>query len=410
MKKLLALTLCVLLLAGCTSEVPETTAPSEPEYIGNSPVPNIRTGINSQGMSTLGNGMEVTESGVYFMCYLKGLTYLLYADHDSDTFVKLCARPDCTHSDRFCNAYFENGTNVYYDGTHLYVGEVSGTYMNVYRLDPDGSNRTIVMDTSAVREGFNKGGSMLSISNGCCFFTLGKMDGGTIKETCFYYKLDGSMEQPERLTGGLVYAFDDGTNFIVGGNRRSDGRAHGSRLLWDPETNTAEWFVDQPEWFYGYVSKDGIFYVDDGVLYRRNAATETTDTLFDTGLRGDYEIEAFPEYFIIRDTVLWWKEGGEEASLDSQTLRFYNWDFEKLGECEIDFSVLGSNIYEKIIAGESKDRIYLAAHQVGLPEYYIEKSDLETGKIKIHRLALPEDIEMILQQIDQDAGLEPWEE
>ena len=60
------------------------------------------------------------------------------------------------------------------------------------------------MDTSAVREGFNKGGSMLSISNGCCFFTLGKMDGGTINETCFYYKLDGSMEQPERLTGGLT--------------------------------------------------------------------------------------------------------------------------------------------------------------------------------------------------------------
>lgn len=105
-KRLLALALCVLLLAGCTAPVVETTSPPEPEYIGNSPVPNIRTGISSQSMSTLGNGMEVTESGVYFMCYLKGLTYLLYADHDSDTFVKLCARPDCTHSDRFCNAYF----------------------------------------------------------------------------------------------------------------------------------------------------------------------------------------------------------------------------------------------------------------------------------------------------------------
>lgn len=132
MKKLLALALCVLLLAGCTAPVVETTSPPEPEYIGNSPVPNIRTGISSQSMSTLGNGMEVTESGVYFMCYPKGLTYLLYADHDSDTFVKHCARPDCTHSDRFCNAYFENGTNVYYDGTHLYVGEVSGTYMRTF--------------------------------------------------------------------------------------------------------------------------------------------------------------------------------------------------------------------------------------------------------------------------------------
>ena len=49
MKKIIAMLLCLLLLTGCTYGVPETTAPSEPEYIGNSPVPNLRTGIMAQG-------------------------------------------------------------------------------------------------------------------------------------------------------------------------------------------------------------------------------------------------------------------------------------------------------------------------------------------------------------------------
>lgn len=410
MKKIIAMLLCVLLLAGCTAPVVETTAPPEPEYIGNSPIPNIRTGIKAQGMSTLGNGMEVTESGVYFMSRAGGgWYYLLYADHGSDTVVKLCARPDCTHSDRFCNAYFENGSNIYYDGSHLYVGEAAGTYMKVYRLDLDGGNRTEVMDTSAVREGFNKGGSMLSISNGCCFFSLGKMVDGKIEETCFYYRLDGSMDQPERLPECLTYCFDDGHKAIVSGDRRSDGRADGARHLWDPETNTAEWIVDQPGYFYGYVSVNGIYYMDGGLLCLRPAGTEEKEVLFDTGLDGEYELAAFPEFFVIRDTVLWWKEGREDASLDGQTLRFYNWDYEFLGECEIDYEVQGSYIYDAIIAGESKDRIYLAAYNIGLPHYYIDKSDFG-GEIKIHPLELPEDIEEFYREQYEESHLEPWEE
>lgn len=396
MKKLLLMLTLLFLLSSCASVPSQHTMPTEPEFLGNSPVPNVRTGVYRQGINTLGNAMETTETGTYFMTYLHGRTYLLYCDHDSETLVKLCARPDCTHFDRSCNAFFEGGSNVYYDGTHLYVGEVSGTYMTVYRLDPDGGNRTKVVDTAAIREGFNKGGSMPSISNGCCFFNLGKMVNGNIKETCFYYKLDGTMDKPEPLPDGLTYAFDDGTNAILGGDRKSDGRAFGARYIWDPDTNTAEWIVDQPEYFYGYVSADGIYYIDEGVIYHRNAQTEMTDTLFDTGLNGDMEIVAFPEYFIILDTVLWWKEGQENARLDGQTLRFYNWDFEKLGECEIDYPVSGSSMYEKVIAGESAGRIYLAARLTGVPEYYIDKKDFETGSIEIHPLELPEDITTLI--------------
>ena len=411
MKRLTALLICVLLLAGCASGITETTAPTEPEYIGNSPVPNIRTGIYSSGMSGIGNHMEVTPSGVYIMCSVGGgRSYLLYADHSSDTLVKLCARPDCTHSDRLCNAYFENGSSVYYDGSNLYVGEHAGTMIKVYRLDIDGGNRIQIMDSSAVREGYNKGGGNVVISNGYCFFTLAKMVSGEMEETDFYFKLDGSMEQPEQLPEGRYVTYNDGKNQILSGEGQNDGRPWSGRYLWDPETNTAEWIVDQPEYFYGYVSANGIYYIDGGMVCLKKAGGETIEQLFYTGLEGEHELKAFPEYFVIIDRVHWWKEGQENAGLKGQTLRFYSWDYEFLGECEIDYDVMYSSIYEDIIAGETKDRIYLAAYEVGIPQYYIEKSDFGTGSIRLHAMELPEDIMEYYQKKYEEAYLAPWEE
>lgn len=407
MKKIIAMVLCLLLLAGCTYEITETTAPTEPEYIGNSPVPNIRTGIFSQGGA--GNIFEVTQTGVYVLGNMGyGRSYLLYADHDSDTFVKLCSRPDCTHSDRFCNAYFENSSGLYYDGDYLYVGEQSSSIVKVYRLDLDGGNRTVVMDNAAVRQGF-RSSSSVTIRNGVCTFSLGKMVNGEIEETPFYYKLDGSMEQPELAPEGFYFSSDDGRNMLMVGPGKHTELFQSGRYLWEPDTNTAQWIVDQPERFYGYVSVNGIYYIDEGILYHRLAGTETKEALFDTGLDGEYELAAFPDFFVILDTVLWWKEGREDASLDGQTLRFYNWDYEFLGECEIDYEVQGSYIYDAIIAGESKDRIYLAAYNIGLPHYYIDKSDFG-GEIKIHPLELPEDIEEFYREQYEESHLEPWEE
>lgn len=383
----------VLTLSSCTSNPTSTPEHGDPEYIGSSPVPNIRSGINSPGISGYGNSMEVTDTGVYFMsCVDGGSSYLLYADHGSDVVVKLCARPDCTHSDRLCNAYFENGSSVYCDGSYLYVGEHAGTIIKVYRLDLDGGNRTQIMDSSAVREGFNKGGGNVIISNGYCFFTLAKMVSGEIEETDFYFKLDGSMEQPEPLPEGRYVTYNDGRNQILSGEGQNDGRPWSGRYLWDPETNTAEWIVDQPEYFYGYVSANGIYYIDNGVVCHKKAGGETIEQLFDTGLEGEHELKGFPEYFVIINRVHWWKEGQENAGLEEQILRFYSWDFEYLGECKIDYEVPASYILEDIIAGETESYIYLAANQIGLPEYYIDKSDFGTGNIEIHPLELPEDI------------------
>ena len=407
MKKIIAMLLCVLLVSGCASGVTETTAPSEPEYIGSSPVPNIRTGIYSQ--TGAGNDIEVTDSGIYVLCNAGfGRSYLLYADHGSDTFVKLCVRPDCEHSNRQCNAYFESSSGLYYDGSHLFVGEQSASVVKVYQLDPDGGNRTVVMDNADARNGYRYSSSV-TIRNGVCTFSLGKLENGNETETAFYYKLDGSMEQPEQALAGYSFSYDDGRNILMVGPGKHAEQFQSGRYLWEPDTNTAQWIVDQPERYYGYVSVNGIYYMDGGQLCFRPAGTEEQEVLFDTGLDGEYELEAYPDFFVVRDTVLWWKEGREEASLDGQTLRFYTWDFEYLGACEIDYPVDGSRVYEKIITGETKDRLYLAAYERGVPQYYIDKSDFG-GEIIIHPLELPEDIEEFYREQYEESHLEPWEE
>lgn len=406
MKKIIAMLLCILLLTGCTSGVDDSTTPLEPEYIGNSPVPNIRTGIYTSS----GTNFEVTESGVYVLCdmgYVR--SYLLYADHGSDTFVKLCGRPDCEHTTLQCNAYFENASGLYYDGSHLFVGEQMASIVKVYQLDLDGNNRTVVMDNAAVRDGF-RNSSGLRIRNGICTFSLGKMGSGNVEETAFYFKLDGSMEHPEQAPDGFSFSYDDGRNILMVGPGKNTDLFESGRYLWDPDTNTTQWIVDQPERYYGYVSINGIYYMDGGILCRRPAGSDATEVLFDTGLEGEYELQAYPDFFIVRDTVLWWKEGREEAHLEGQTLRFYNWDYEYLGECEIDYEVDGSNMYERIIVGETKDRIYLAALEYGLPQYYINKSDFGTGNIRIHPLELPEDIEEFYWDQYVESNLDPWEE
>ena len=112
MKKMLALALCVLLLAGCTAPVVETTTPPEPEYIGNSPVPNLRTGIMAQGTTALCNGVEVTNQGVYFFAEMDMGQYLMYVDHDGTEAVKLCSRPDCAHDSNTCNAFFPSAEGM----------------------------------------------------------------------------------------------------------------------------------------------------------------------------------------------------------------------------------------------------------------------------------------------------------
>ncbi len=127
--KRIALAAALLLaFSGCTPSV----APAEPtDFPGgnwrasHSPIPARRTGIAQQGIYTRQNGFESTDAGAYIMCDLPAedgwFAYLLYCDHDSDTVVKLCGRPDCDHNGKDCNAYFPGGFNICFFDGYLYT-------------------------------------------------------------------------------------------------------------------------------------------------------------------------------------------------------------------------------------------------------------------------------------------------
>ena len=58
-------------------------------------------------------------------------------------------------------------------------------------------------------------------------------------------------------------------------------------------------------------------------------------------------------------------------------LYIYDWTMERIGTCYLDYDV--KVLPQDVICGETNERIYLASHFVGVPEYFIEKETLKGG-------------------------------
>ena len=396
------LTLCVLLLCGCSSPIVETT-PTELTVsydwmAGESPIPAKRTGLMTQGVFTDSNGFECTNDGMYFMLSTEQGSILCYCDHGSDTVVKLCSRPDCTHSGRDCNAYFNSGRGICYYNGYLYtVQKMENDSRNyeLIRMNLDGTERISVVDTREVSQGY--GGTMIHmIWNGV--FNIGLIrlgDGGQSIVDFFYYRLDGSMEQLKPSNFGIPYG-NDGENFLLSS---TNDRGAESYSLWNPETQEISYLTEKIG--SGYYGAEDAYYILDGVIYHYTYSTNEKEALFDTGLDGNKALYCYPDCLVVSDTIPW-DEYMAGKVLDTITLHFYNWDFENLGQVELDYPRPGH--FHKVICGETPDRIILTDNSSLYPCYYIEKADFGTGDIQIHEFELPEGL------IDEDEYLDPWEE
>ena len=176
--------LLFLSLVGCEQnrqggeEETEGTPESPSQTYSAGFVPQERTGIREQYLAISGNSFECTDTGVYFMCQdIQGKSFLLYGDHGSDTLVKLCGRPDCDHTGQDCNAYFSStGTSVCYYNGYLYV-TTSGGGARLYRMNPDGSDRVEVMDSSGANPGSGYSGTVDAMAwNGIFSFSRYKIN------------------------------------------------------------------------------------------------------------------------------------------------------------------------------------------------------------------------------------------
>ena len=239
MKKLTAsIILLALLLAGCGQNQPaEETRPLDQEPTitydwasETSPIPVKRIGTLRAGLNN-STVTAVSPTGVYYLyeiMYIYGETPLspviLYTDNGSDTFIRLCGRPDCAHTTEDCNAYIKGGKILSYYGGYLYVvteedgGGPRSTKCQLVRINPDGTDRVVVADLGefAKEQGCDYArGDM--ITDGYCIFQTCKWEENPDKsmsgraQATYYYKLDGSMEQPEKVDakGMIMYNCGD---------------------------------------------------------------------------------------------------------------------------------------------------------------------------------------------------------
>ena len=374
---------------------PEGTA--EPQVQADSAcfVPQERTGIREQYLATLQNSFECTDTGVYFMCQdIKGNSFLLYGDHGSDTLVKLCGRPDCYHTGGECNAYFDGGTSVcYYDG-YLYVTTAGVGSVKLFRVNLDGSDRMEVMNSSGLDPGPGYTGTEDAMAWGGVFsFSLFKVNkDGSEERKSYYYLLDGSMGGiRERMPG--IGGKSDGKQCIIGGEAHSGVLGKTSFYLWEPDTNETNFLVDIPNLCTGYWGARTSYYMqEDGVIYQQNYADGSSQAVFDTGLKGECRLSCTPDYIIVSEHIPTESELAEQPDLEVTskvpTLYIYSWDFELLEKVEMPHPVKTRT--DDMLCGETEDRLILAAQLLGVPEYYIEKSDIGTGNVEIHPYQLPD--------------------
>ena len=377
--------LMALMMAGCQSE-PATKVPDvEPVatydwMAGESPVPNERVGVFRS--STTNYCQAVSPQGTYFLATAYATDcYILYADHGSDTFVKLCGRPDCTHSSPDCNAYVSNGKKLSFYNGYLYVaaGLMGGD--RLIRMDPDGSNHVTVLDLQKFAE--DRGAEFancLVITKGIVLFDLNtwaEEDGEFVEAymASYMYKLDGSMAEPQKTKaeaapyyhcGDVFFSLSD-SELVDGGDSLWD---------WDPETDSLTYLTEYPR-IPGYYGSEEAYYFRDGAVVRLTYATQTEETLIDTGLDGNYYVFCFPECMVLAS-----RTGGADDNL-----YIYNWAYELVDTVKGPKS---NDAMQRLLLAETAERFIFSDTWDGAPLYYINKSELGTGNAKLHSFKLPD--------------------
>lgn len=405
-KKMIALVLItMLLLTSCKDKNgAQSVAVNDVEptatydwMAGESMVSTKRMGITRQGVNN--SDHTVTPNGVYFMCGTgkfnengDDISYVLYVDYGSDTVIKLCGRPDCDHNNEDCNAYFENGCNIYYDKGYLYATGGVGDECILYRMNKDGSNRVEIFDFSQfAKEQDADFAKCEMIDSGVCSIQIyrwkktGNEFGGHSLEAefvnAYLYNIDGSMEKPKlRNSGGALYHCGEVFLALMEGAQNGGYNDYDFSLGdWDVKTDTITYLTDHPG-IAGFYGKEYGYYFRDGALIQLNYETREEKKILETELDGKYNVSFFPDCWVLAC-----------RSYDGvdRNLYIYNWNYELVDTIELSY--LNGLPADGALIAETAERLILTdAHATWIPKYYIEKSELGTGNAKIHKFSLPD--------------------
>ena len=402
MKKLIALVLVAsLLMAGCQNSGGQAAAvdATKPAAVydwmaGESPIPVRRSGLLRAGLNTV--PFDVTNEGFYYIANPVGSdtnSYILYGDNNSDTVIKLCGRADCTHDTTDCNAYVGSTCFAisYWNGYlyavyEEYVESIGNHNLILCRMNLDGSNRVVVRDLHQFALDNDLEYAHYSLmTDGYLKFSIAhyeKQPDGSLQpesDEYYYFALDGSMAEPKILESEVGSLYSCGDVILSLGDAQNGG-THGGYYDWHPETDTATFLCDhpgQPGWF----GETEAYYFKNGGVYRLTYATGMEEKLFDTGLTGKYYATILPDCIIVASK--------DFDNPSDKNLYFYNWNYELVDTVGITYPFMGYMVTDAI-AAETAERIILTNSTLGRPMYYIEKSELGTGNVKIHSFKLPD--------------------
>lgn len=372
-------------------------------------VSGIRTGVYRKTGSLGTNEYECTDNGVYFLASglpaendgsLTLCSYLFYADHGSDSMIKLCSRPDCTHDNLDCNAAFPEsvGGITYYNG-YLYITTFTPgeELMILYRMKPDGSDRIAVLDCSSVNNGQYNGYNPPFFMNGVWMVGLCSIDNSTGASLVdwYYCKLDGDGYELKKSSTG--YCWNDGEAFLFGSLNSISDSPTWTLHQWDPDTNAdtllaaipcigdpSDYMVDYIA--KGYWGKDNGLVHYNGQLLKVNYPDGDTEVVFDTGIMRDNRTRYYPDCIAIH-------EKANQVTGENGIIHVYCYDGTKVGQVEID---IPNDTGTAMIFSESRERIYLGCNSSCLlPTHYIDKSEFgstngEPNELVLHEIQYPD--------------------
>ena len=388
-------------------------------------ISEVRTGILRQGLSGPYKASDSNHTFAWFFADIGGLPMLFRMDSDGDTLEPLCPLSGCSHTDRSCGASYPGSGSIslYNDVLYVAAGE------KLYQVNPDTGDRILMLDVRDVYGSDYTGIAEPKLLYGVYTFYLTTIDPkpeekfelqyfyapNLSADGPFYFKLDGTMDKPERMDGTGVPQYNDGYTAITRGQHGNPD----SWILcsWDVEENHSRQLAPVGEIMSSlYTSRDNVADKRNGAEYTNNNILDTTDVgywgeyqafyleqerdkgkalntyvckydyysgqierMLSTGLEGTYRLSCFPDCFVLVEVVTknWQRPIAPKMYI-------YNWEMELMGTCELDF--LPALQAQYLLCGETEDRIYLAAHFNGAPEYYIEKSELKGGSVTYHPL------------------------
>lgn len=422
-----AVFLCFLLLfviSSCSYEksnnssfsTADSTSSAHPCLVFNPLISKERV---SRWRTCLNLNFTLSETGIYTTVSEKSGDYILYCDLQSDTFVKLCGRPDCLHTDVNCDAYlgeYEVASPIgYYQGALYYIRGI--TYemeeggksfkpvpATLMKMDKDGRNKTELVYCYREEEKDISTTGDFKFTHGYVEGNFGKVNSqGEVVINRRYT----SLETPD-------YFADCPTINDLAENNKTVNSAvfsgYGEDILctkdlmqymyddlsleplrkmycWDPAGETLKEIGEIP-YIFGTYSRQTGYYYENGYAMQWDYEKKEGIPLFDTGIKGQGQFLAFPDCIAVYEC----HDELTEPPTDglAVTIRFFDWNYALLDECQFVIEEALS-FYGNHIFGETDNRILIIKNGMGsLPDYYIEKSDFGTGNITLHEYHYPD--------------------